>query len=416
MSARFAAILRRCVERLRHRADPDGIQHVAVMCDWFLRYGVAQAVGIRSCGATVTLYYVDRYAEFGDSAEERERYLADARAVGVETRSVPRRSVRRLLRDINWLARDLRQRSIECLVTQAHYDLRFAAISLKYPTALVLHDPRPHSGEEGVLPRRGRAMARFVEATATCVFIHSERLRSQLRPFLDRHEILVIPHGATPRAEPMNVPQSRELLLLGRLYPYKGVDIAIDAVVRARARRPDIRLTIAGNGPLLGELRGQLPEGIELLDAYVPDDVVDALLSRTRLMLLPYRDATQSGVGLLSAAVGLPCVVTAEGGLPDLIPPKYQTDFVVPADDAQALAEAIERTVDHDVQVRIDFLEHVKTTFAWPVVGRRLLEHLVRLDLLEHALPSAIAQDDARDAGRILALPRADAARGADAA
>lgn len=384
MTATAATLARRLVERARRHAAPDGIQQVAVLCDWLLRYGVAQAVGLRAAGASVTLYYVDRLGEFGDSVEERERYLREARDAGIETVPVPRRNVRGLAADTRALLRDLRRRRIECVVTQAHYDPRFAVASLRYPTALVLHDPRSHSGEANVLPRRGRALARLVEATASCVVVHSERLRAQVRPFLRGQQVVVVPHGTTPRVAPLTVPSKAELLVIGRLYEYKGIDTAIEAFALVRRERPDVRLTIAGNGPLLDELRRGLPDRVELFGGYVPDEEVERLLRRARLLLLPYNDATQSGVGLLAIGSGVPCVVTAEGALPDLVPPGNDR-FVVPSRDPSALAAAISACLDHDLRDRRAFLEHARRAFAWPIVGRELLTHLAHFGLVEAA-------------------------------
>jgi glycosyltransferase involved in cell wall biosynthesis len=384
VTAGAAAFARWLVERARRRPASDGTQQVAVLCDWLLRYGAAQALGLHAAGASVTLYYVDRLGEFGGSAKERERYLREARDAGIETVAVPSRSMSGLVADTRALLRDLRRRKIECVVAQAHYDPRFAAASFRYATALVLHDPRPHSGEVNVLPRRGRVVARLVEATASCVVIHSERLRAQVRPFLRRQQVVVVPHGTTPRTAPLAVAPAAELLVLGRLYPYKGIDTAIEACALLRHERPDVRLTIAGQGPLLDELRRGLPDGVELDDGYVADEDIDGLLGRARLLLLPYKDATQSGVGLLAIGAGVPCVVTAEGALPDLVPPEHE-HFVVPSHDPRELAAAISRCLDHDLRDRHAFLDHARRRFAWPVVGHELLVQLERLGLLEAA-------------------------------
>jgi glycosyltransferase involved in cell wall biosynthesis len=279
------------------------------------------------------------------------------------------------------LVRDLRARGVTVAVAQAHYDPRFAIASLRIPTAVVLHDPRPHSGEERTLPRRGRIVARLVEATASAIVIHSARLEPQVRSFLRGHPLAVVPHGAYVASQPAPPPQTPQLLLFGRLFPYKGIDIAIEAMKLVRSQRPDCCLFIAGDGPMGASLREALPEGVTLHDGYVTEHELDVLLGRATLVLLPYRDATQSGVGLRAVAAGVPCIVTGEGGLPDLVPPNLPS-YVVPSGDARALAEAILEHLDHDELDRRAFHEHASQMFDWPVVGKQMVSELRRLNLI----------------------------------
>jgi glycosyltransferase involved in cell wall biosynthesis len=118
-----------------------------------------------------------------------------------------------------------------------------------------------------------------------------------------------------------------------------------------------------------------------LLDGYVDERHLDELLAGSRLVLLPYLDATQSGVGLRAVASGIPCIVTDEGALPDLVPGELGS-FVIPSGDPEALAAAIVAHVDHDAALRAAFHAHAARHLDWPVVGRVLLDELRRLRLL----------------------------------
>ena len=368
------------MERMRRRAKPGDETHVAVLCDWLLRYGSRQAIGLRSTGVRVTLYYVDRLGEFGGRGDDRERFLQRARDAGVDVVGVPMRHPLRIPAHVRWLTRDLRSRNVTVLVAQSHYDPRWALVSLRFPTALILHDPRPHSGEEETLPLPGRMMARLVEATASCIVVLSERLKPQIRSFLRHQAVAVAPHGTDLAGEPLPIPVNRELLVLGRLFPYKGVEVAVDAFERLRTVRGDVRLTVAGRGPSADRLRQSLPEGVRLIDRYVTEVEVEQLLAEATLMLLPYTDATQSGVGLLAIGHGLPCIVSSEGGLPDLVPDAY-SECVVASGEPAALADVVARHLDHGQDLRRAFYEHAQDGFTWSVAGRALLDELIRLDL-----------------------------------
>ena len=55
-------------------------------------------------------------------------------------------------------------------------------------------------------------------------------------------------------------------------------------------------------------------------------------------MALPYTQASQSGVGVLAIAAGVPVVVSDLGALPELA---YDPSFVFEAGNPRALAETI---------------------------------------------------------------------------
>ncbi len=105
---------------------------------------------------------------------------------------------------------------------------------------------------------------------------------------------------------PSAVPPERRLLIFGRLFAYKGVDTSLDAMRLLPREMSDVKLIIAGQGPLAELARGR-PD-VELRDEYINDSDVDFLLNEVRLVLLPYKDATQSGVGVQAVARGVPCV------------------------------------------------------------------------------------------------------------
>jgi glycosyltransferase involved in cell wall biosynthesis len=368
--------LARTIRRLFTASADVDAANIAVMCVGFVRYGCSQAIGLRATGLNVTLYYVDRRAP-AESGEDRALLLEQAAAAGVECVAVPGRQDRASLKDTLWLARDLRRRRIASAVVQSHRDPRYALLGLALPVALMLHDPEPHSGgRASMMPARGRAISRVAELTSACLILHSPLLREQVRPLLRRVPTGVVAHGADMAASPVPVPRERRLLVFGRLLAYKGVDTALDAFRCLPDGMSDVRLIVAGRGPLARLAEGQ--PGVEVRNEYISEADFDALLREVRLVLLPYKDATQSGVGLHAVERGIPCIVSSVGGLPELVQ-DARPSLVVPADDPQRLADAIAANIDHDEQLRQAIYEHADTHFAWPVVAQQLLSEMARL-------------------------------------
>ena len=80
------------------------------------------------------------------------------------------------------------------------------------------------------------------------------------------------------------------------------------------------------------------------------------------MLVLPYTQASQSGVGLLAIAAGLPVVVSDLGGLPELA---YEPSFVAEAGGPDTLAETIRRHIDDGADVRREVLRHARERFSW---------------------------------------------------
>ena len=231
-------------------AGVSGPPRVAVLCDAFIRYGTAQAVGLREAGAEVTFYFVDRLGEFDGDNADRQTYLDRVTAAGIDLVPLPQRSLRRLARHVAELHRDLAHRGIEALVVHQHIDPRYATLGLRFPVALLVHDPRTHSGDyASTYPPPVRAIARFAEATAGSILVHSGLLIPQLRSVLARLPVGIVPHGADIAPEPAPVGAPPMLALVGRLMPYKGVDTALEAFRVVVAARPDCTMVVAGRGP-----------------------------------------------------------------------------------------------------------------------------------------------------------------------
>lgn len=124
-------------------------------------------------------------------------------------------------------------------------------------------------------------------------------------------------------------------LVVSRLSPEKGVDVAIDA-----CRTAGMPLVGAGEGPERGAL-GERAAGAEVRFAGAVDD---AELARLRagaaIALAPSRSAETFGLAAAEAmAAGLPVAASRVGAVPELV----GEEGLVPAGDPGALAQAIVR-------------------------------------------------------------------------
>jgi glycosyltransferase involved in cell wall biosynthesis len=233
---------------------------------------------------------------------------------------------------------------------------------LKAPLVLNVHDPQPHSGEADwhiplarwLLYRRA---ARFVLYNA-----------AMQRTFTARHHIPMartrtIPLGVYSVAA-VDAPQSelksepgRVVLFFGRISRYKGLDVLYEAAPLVAAQVPDVRFVIAGRPvpnyrlPTPPELPGDAR--IELIPEYIHNERAHKLFESARVVVCPYRDATQSGVILTSYAFRKPVVATRVGGLSEYVD-DGTSGLLIPPGDPRALAAALVRVLtDSELQQRL---------------------------------------------------------------
>jgi glycosyltransferase involved in cell wall biosynthesis len=148
-----------------------------------------------------------------------------------------------------------------------------------------------------------------------------------------------IEHQKDPRGTLPESVQCPLVLFFGRVEAYKGVDVLLAAWESLKGDLPDARLVIAGPAAA-GVTLPALPWGVERRDRRINDSEGFDLFRSARLLVLPYRDATQSALVAAAYTFGLPVIVTGTGALPEYVV-EGETGWVVRPGDAPALAGAL---------------------------------------------------------------------------
>ncbi|MGH3034596.1 MAG: glycosyltransferase [Gaiellaceae bacterium] len=182
----------------------------------------------------------------------------------------------------------------------------------------------------------------------------SEANRTYLRSILNGYDrVRVVPNAVDLRR--LGPPGDRQpdpdlVVSTARLIEKKGLGDLVAACGILRERGVPVRLEVAGDGPLLAELRSAAA-GVGLADAFpgaLPHEEVRTLYRRGAVFCLPCvvastgdRDGLPTSV-LEAMALGVPVVTTGVNGLPDAVI-DGETGLVVPEHDPPALADALER-------------------------------------------------------------------------
>lgn len=145
--------------------------------------------------------------------------------------------------------------------------------------------------------------------------------------------------------------ERRYVVNVARFHPVKDHAMLLQAFARVATLRDDVDLLLAGDGPLRPNLERLIDElglagRVRLLG--VRADVPEILQAAELFALTSVSEA--ASLTLLEAmAAGLPVVVTAVGGNPEIV--RHQREgLLVPRGDAQATADAIIHLLDHPHQ------------------------------------------------------------------
>ena len=140
---------------------------------------------------------------------------------------------------------------------------------------------------------------------------------------------------------------SRTLITVGSMdHLHKSMDVLLDAMAVCVQQGLDLRLELVGDGRHRPDLeRRALQAGIGQRVCFAgqlsTSQVVRERLDQADLFVLPSRQEGLPRAMIEAMAMGLPCIGSTVGGIPELLPP----EDLVPAGDTLALARMIKEVV-----------------------------------------------------------------------
>ncbi len=287
---------------------------------------------------------------------------------------------------------------------------RRAALIVHYKNRLMGGGPRGalfEAYEHSVAPTLIRAADR--------VLVLSEdhaRSVTYLRRALERspQRLIVMPNGVDTTAfspgpdrsgirERLGIPADAVVAAfvatLDRAHHFKRVDVAIEALSRARSR--DTHLLVAGGGELLEGYRttahsAGLADRVHFL-GHMPHADLPDVLRAADLLALTTEPPESFGIVLIEAlACGLPAIATDYPGVRAVID-EGETGYLVPAGDSGAAAAALDRLVELEAdgreQMGAEGRRRCEQRWAWPAL----------LERMDAAYEEAIATRQAKLAG-----------------
>lgn len=226
-----------------------------------------------------------------------------------------------------------------------------------------------------VLPYMKRTYARAAQLVAGSLYTLSSfpaqaRARSV---FIPENGIDTDRFNPDGRAAPSQI-SPFTILFVGRLVPYKGADLVLQAVIESEYLS-DARIVLVGDGPQRKQLEElathpQLRRRVEFI-GNVPQPEVPQYFRSASIFAFPSLREFGGGVVIEAMACGLPSIVVNHGGPTEHI--TADTGFKIPLGPRQALIDGVRQTLESACTNRqqLDAMSHagwqrIRQLYTWP--------------------------------------------------
>lgn len=248
---------------------------------------------------------------------------------------------------------------------------------------VTMHDPKPHSGSNRYFDR----LCLKAALNADDVVILSEIFRDYAieRFKQEKEHVHVIPHGIFDYYKSVqgykkciNYDSNNiNFLFFGRITKYKGLHILSEAYHKLSMEFDNVTLTVVGNGNF-DEYHYEYNtlKNTTIINRWINDEEVGGFFDGKNIVtVLPYTDATQSGIIPIAMEYKSLVIASNTGGLSEQVKDK-ETGYLFEVNNADDLYKVMKHVVlNYDKQNEIinNALKYIKT-LSWDVLGRTLID------------------------------------------
>lgn len=264
----------------------------------------------------------------------------------------------------------------------------------RWPLIITEHDPRPHVGMKSSFAVLTRHIA---WRCADHLIVHGKKCQQTLLDAgIQRDKISMNRHGIFSVYDQGRyasvAEEANSVLFFGELRPNKGLYRLSTIAQKVHALFPAAKFIVAGKITKLPERKEaekvrlavaalKAAPGVEVHERFIGDDEVEYFLRRSAVVVLPYEEASQSGVIPLAYAFGKTVVAFDVGDLGESIMDR-KTGVLVRAGDDDAFAREIAGLLMNAAK-RCE-MGHAARAWAqqelsWETIARRTVDEYERL-------------------------------------
>jgi len=272
-------------------------------------------------------------------------------------------------------------------------DVDYLLPLLKYQkkTVVTVHDPLPHSGDNSY---RNKFIRKLNYSIIKNFFILNKQqmpvFQKIINPYKPRNifsSSLGVYEYLT-KYRRIGIDQNERdnefvFLFFGRISPYKGIDILLNAFTQIVQKYQEVKLIIAGSGEYWFDISEyQSHQNIEILNRYISNDELVSLIEDSKIVVCPYRDATQSGVVMSAYALNRPILATSTGGLPEMVI-EEETGYLVEPGNVEELKNKMLYILENREEINL-LSENIKRKYNadgrhWVGICKKLFDDYTKI-------------------------------------
>lgn len=216
----------------------------------------------------------------------------------------------------------------------------------KYPQYTFLHNPCPHQGTKLIYSIIERITNNVAFGKSKKVIVASNAQKEDMachKPYnknVDKISVIYLGIQEDMKYQLPDVNETIDVLFFGRMEYYKGIDILIQALQMDCCK--NVNCTLIGKGNIkniIGDFDFE-KVNVTLINEYMPDKQIAEYIKKSKVFVLPYREATGTQIAQSVMFYKKPIVATSTGCLPEYVI-DHETGIIVPPSDPVALANAI---------------------------------------------------------------------------
>lgn len=249
----------------------------------------------------------------------------------------------------------------------------------KIPVVLTVHDILPHPGEKFLYLSN---ISSYISMRyCKKIFVHGNKLKSELiSQKVPENKIKVIPHGDYSffsKNKEVIPEEENTILFFGRIMEYKGLEYLIQAEPLISKNISNFKIIIAGEGDF-SKYSSMIKNesSFRIINEYISEDEVATLFQSSSLVVLPYTEASQSGIVPIAYTFKKPVIATNVGSLNEVVFDGV-TGYIVPPRDTYSLADSISKLLKNK-SLRYDMgnkgYKFASEELSWDSIAKNTIE------------------------------------------
>lgn len=246
---------------------------------------------------------------------------------------------------------------------------------------ITVHDPEPHSGSNKIINYLGNCSIKKADKIIILSEVFKEFTANKFNKKLK--DIYVIPHGNFKYYREQTVKREKDTyradhinyVFFGRISKYKGLQVLAEAYRIVEKELTNVTLTVAGSGDFheFSTYYNGL-KNFNLKNRWFKDNEVGSLFEGNNIIcVLPYIDATQSGVIPIAMDYKVPIIASRTGGLEEQLENGKLGALVIPNNAKELAKEMIKMAKDYEYRMKyVEPAYQRVQELSWNVLAKKL--------------------------------------------